>query len=41
LADASPTYGEMVSGGARRLKDELAKAQSACVATLKKGLLGG
>jgi hypothetical protein len=39
-ADASPTYSEMVGAGARRLKEELAKAQSACVATLKRGLLG-
>jgi hypothetical protein len=39
-ADASPTYGEMVGAGAQRLKEELARAQSACVATLKKGLLG-
>ncbi len=40
-ADSAPTYDEMVGTGARRLKDELARAQSACVATLKKGLLGG
>ncbi len=40
-ADAAPTYGEMVGAGAQRLKEELARAQSACVSTLKKGLLGG
>jgi hypothetical protein len=39
--DASPTFDEMVGTGAQRLKDELARAQSACVAVLKKGLLGG
>jgi hypothetical protein len=39
-ADASPTYSEMLADGAKRLKDELARAQSACVATLNKGLLG-
>jgi hypothetical protein len=40
-ADASPTYDEMVGAGAQRLKDELARAQSACVLALKKGLFGG
>jgi hypothetical protein len=40
-ADAAPTYEEMVADGARRLKEELARAQSACVVTLKKGLFGG
>ena len=39
-ADASPTYDEMLGAGAQRLKQELAKAQVACVATLKRGLLG-
>lgn len=39
-ADLSPTYGEMVGAGAQRLKEELTRAQSACVAALKKGLLG-
>jgi hypothetical protein len=40
-ADVSPTYDEIVGAGAQRLKDELARAQLACVATLKRGLLGG
>jgi hypothetical protein len=40
VADASPTYDEMTGAGAQRLKQELAKAQAACVATLQKGLLG-
>lgn len=39
-ADASPTYDEMLGSGAQRLKQELAKAQVACVTTLKRGLLG-
>jgi len=38
--EGSPTYNEMVGAGAQRLKEEVARAQSACVLALKKGLLG-